>query len=100
LGCALQDHRNPPGAVELCGGADPGRPRRPENLYVTDATLIPRALGGSPILTIVALVRRVGRRCIEVWSGARSGARGHMTRPSCRLGAMRAMRHTPPVLVG
>ncbi|MGZ4110683.1 MAG: FAD-dependent oxidoreductase [Actinomycetota bacterium] len=35
--------------------------RLPENLYVADATLFPRALGLPPILTIVALATRVAR---------------------------------------
>jgi choline dehydrogenase-like flavoprotein len=39
--------------------------RLPANLYVADATLIPRALGNPPILTIVAIAKRVSQRCIE-----------------------------------
>lgn len=35
--------------------------RLPENLYVADSTLFPRALGLPPILTIVALATRVAR---------------------------------------
>jgi choline dehydrogenase-like flavoprotein len=31
------------------------------NLYVADATLIPHSLGNPPILTIVALAKRVSR---------------------------------------
>jgi choline dehydrogenase-like flavoprotein len=38
--------------------------RLPENVYVADASLIPRALGNPPILTIVALAKRVSRQCI------------------------------------
>jgi choline dehydrogenase-like flavoprotein len=48
--------------------------RLPENVYVADATLIPQALGNPPILTIVALAKRVGRCCIEARSGARRPA--------------------------
>lgn len=33
--------------------------RLPENLYVADASLLPRALGNPPILTIVAMAKRV-----------------------------------------
>ena len=33
----------------------------PANLYVADATLLPRSLGNPPILTILALARRVAR---------------------------------------
>jgi choline dehydrogenase-like flavoprotein len=39
--------------------------RLPPNLYVADATLLPRSLGNPPILTIVALAKRVGRLCAE-----------------------------------
>jgi choline dehydrogenase-like flavoprotein len=49
-------------------------PRLPENVYVADATLIPQALGNPPILTIVALAKRVSRCCIDAWSGARPSA--------------------------
>jgi len=41
----------------------------PENLYVADASLLPKSLGGPPILTIVALAKRVGRVCIERMAG-------------------------------
>ena len=36
-------------------------PRLPENLYVADASLLPRSLGGPPILTIMAMAKRVAR---------------------------------------
>jgi hypothetical protein len=35
--------------------------RLPANVYVADATLFPRSLGNPPILTILALARRVAR---------------------------------------
>ena len=38
-------------------------PRLPGNLYVADATLLPNALGAPPILTIMALARKVARAC-------------------------------------
>jgi choline dehydrogenase-like flavoprotein len=42
--------------------------RLPENLYVADATLLPRSLGNPPILTIIAMAKRVSRICAqEVW---------------------------------
>lgn len=38
------------------------RPRRlPENLFLTDATLLPEALGKPPILTIMALAKKVAK---------------------------------------
>jgi choline dehydrogenase-like flavoprotein len=36
-------------------------PKIPENLYVADATLFPEALGNPPILTIMAMARRVSK---------------------------------------
>jgi choline dehydrogenase-like flavoprotein len=38
-------------------------PRLPENLFVADASLFPAALGNPPILTILALARRIARLC-------------------------------------
>jgi len=38
-------------------------PRLPGNLYVADATLLPKSLGNPPILTIVALAKRVSKLC-------------------------------------
>lgn len=38
------------------------RPRRlPENLYLADATLLPEALGKPPILTVMALAKKIAR---------------------------------------
>lgn len=37
----------------------------PANLYVADATLLPRSLGNPPILTIIALAKRVSRVCAQ-----------------------------------
>ena len=39
--------------------------RLPENVYVADASLLPRAIGNPPILTIVALAKRVAKVCSE-----------------------------------
>lgn len=39
--------------------------RLPRNLYVADATLLPRSMGNPPILTIIALAKRVSRLCRE-----------------------------------
>jgi choline dehydrogenase-like flavoprotein len=40
-------------------------PRLPENLYVADATLFPESLGNPPILTIMAMAKRVSRIIME-----------------------------------
>lgn len=37
----------------------------PLNLYLADATLLPRSLGNPPILTIIALAKRVSKLCRE-----------------------------------
>jgi hypothetical protein len=37
----------------------------PDNLYVSDATLLPRSLGNPPILTILALAKKVSRSCMS-----------------------------------
>jgi choline dehydrogenase-like flavoprotein len=39
--------------------------RLPANVYIADATLLPRALGSPTILTVVALAKRVARVCAE-----------------------------------
>jgi choline dehydrogenase-like flavoprotein len=36
-------------------------PKLPENLYVADATLFPKSLGNPPILTIMAMAKRVSK---------------------------------------
>ena len=38
--------------------------RLPANLYVADATLLPRSSGNPPILTIIAMAKRVSKLCI------------------------------------
>ena len=50
--------------------------RLPENVYVADASLLPRAIGNPPILTIVALAKRIAKVCAE---GVRREA-GHRAR--------------------
>jgi choline dehydrogenase-like flavoprotein len=37
--------------------------RLPENLYVADASLLPKSLGGPPILTIIAMAKRISKLC-------------------------------------
>jgi ferredoxin len=36
----------------------------PPNLYVSDASLLPRSLGNPPILTIAAMAKRIGKLCL------------------------------------
>jgi len=38
----------------------------PDNVYVADASLLPNSLGNPPILTIMALAKRISRVCREV----------------------------------
>lgn len=38
--------------------------RLPNNLYVADATLLPNSLGNPPILTIMAMAKRISKLCI------------------------------------
>jgi hypothetical protein len=57
-----------PGGMLPLTAADAGtlHPERlPANVYVADATLFPRSLGNPPILTILALARRVARVAME-----------------------------------
>lgn len=42
--------------------------RLPENLYVADASLLPRSLGRPPIMTIMALALRISALCRERFS--------------------------------
>jgi hypothetical protein len=37
----------------------------PDNVYVADASLLPRSLGKPPMLTIMALARRIAGLCVE-----------------------------------
>jgi choline dehydrogenase-like flavoprotein len=49
--------------------------RLPDNLYVADASLFPESLGNPPILTIVAMAKRIGRLLAgEVPSGQPAAA--------------------------
>jgi choline dehydrogenase-like flavoprotein len=48
--------------------------RLPANLYVADATLLPRSLGNPPILTILALARRVARAAMACSAANRPAA--------------------------
>jgi ferredoxin len=43
-------------------------PALPENVFVADASLFPQSLGKPPILTIIAMAKRVGRICREQMS--------------------------------
>jgi choline dehydrogenase-like flavoprotein len=48
--------------------------RLPANLYVADATLLPRSLGNPPILTILALAKRVARAAMASCASSRPAA--------------------------
>ncbi len=37
----------------------------PHNLYVADASLLPESLGNPPILTIIAMAKRISARCLD-----------------------------------
>jgi choline dehydrogenase-like flavoprotein len=39
--------------------------RLPANMYVADATLFPAALGNPPIITIVALAKKISKLCVQ-----------------------------------
>jgi len=65
--------------------------RLPENLFVADATLFPRSLGNPPILTIIALAKRVARICTG--KDAAVTARFAWTRP--QAGRWKANRPQP-----
>jgi choline dehydrogenase-like flavoprotein len=39
--------------------------RLPDNLYVSDASLLPRSLGNPPILTVMALAKAIGKKIKE-----------------------------------
>ena len=39
--------------------------RLPANLYVADATLLPNSLGNPPILTIMAIAKRISKLCLQ-----------------------------------
>ncbi len=53
--------------------------RLPANLYVADATLLPRSLGNPPILTILALAKKVARAAMAAGETAQrpTAERGH-----------------------
>ncbi|HET9672523.1 MAG TPA: GMC oxidoreductase, partial [Actinomycetota bacterium] len=58
---------HPGGTVPLTAGdVVTMHPRRlPENVYVADASLLPRSIGNPPILTIAAVAKRVARTCVD-----------------------------------
>jgi choline dehydrogenase-like flavoprotein len=61
---------HPGGTVPLTGDERESlhADRLPPNLYVADASLLPHSLGKPPILTIMALARRVARLGREHWA--------------------------------
>jgi choline dehydrogenase-like flavoprotein len=65
LGTVIAGH--PGGSLPLTEreAANLHPPRLPENLYAADASLLPQALGNPPILTIIALAKRISRLCLN-----------------------------------
>ncbi|HTY57884.1 MAG TPA: GMC family oxidoreductase N-terminal domain-containing protein [Bacteroidota bacterium] len=60
-----------PGGMLPLGAEDAAtfHPKRlPRNLYVADATLFPRSLGNPPMLTVMAMAKRVSKLCVERFS--------------------------------
>ena len=43
-------------------------PSLPDNLYVADATVLPEPLGNPPILTIMALAKRISKLCVRLFA--------------------------------
>jgi choline dehydrogenase-like flavoprotein len=61
-----------PGGMLPLTAADAGSlhpSRLPVNMYIADATLFPRSLGNPPILTILAMAKRVSKLAKEVFNG-------------------------------
>jgi choline dehydrogenase-like flavoprotein len=58
---------HPGGSFPLTAAESPTLHHRrlPGNVYVADASLLPAALGRPPILTVIALARKVARRILE-----------------------------------
>ncbi len=40
-------------------------PQLPENVYITDATILPRSLSNFPLFTIMALAKRIAKICLN-----------------------------------
>ena len=61
-----------PGGMLPLGAEDAAtfHPKRlPENLYVADATLFPRSPGNPPMLTVMAMAKRVSKLCVRRFAG-------------------------------
>jgi choline dehydrogenase-like flavoprotein len=52
--------------------------RLPTNLYVADASLLPRSLGNPPILTLLALAKKVARAALAAAAERPSKAPGQL----------------------
>ena len=64
--------------------------RLPENVYIADATMLSTALGNPPILTIVAMAKRVAKVC--------RGHVGHRVHVVASEGSTIATPHDPPLV--
>lgn len=40
-------------------------PQLPENVYITDATILPHTLSSFPLFTIMALAKRIAKICLD-----------------------------------
>ena len=77
MGASARDHPcDPNGRVRARGR----RERLVGGLYVADASLFPTAIGVNPMLTVMALARRVARTVLADLVGRRPGARHPPTR--------------------
>jgi choline dehydrogenase-like flavoprotein len=69
--------------------------RLPENAYVADATLFPKSLGNPPILTIIAMAKRIAAICAakshrHTWQGRDGKGAPPTTRSQWRSRCVRA----------
>jgi choline dehydrogenase-like flavoprotein len=61
---------HPGGMLPLAAGEAASLHHRslPDNLFVADATLLPDSLGNPPILTIIALAKRISKVCAKLFA--------------------------------
>ena len=69
-GAGVRDHACDPMGRVRASDAAPGRDRVVRGLWVGDASLFPTALGVNPMITTMAMARRVGRAILAEASGS------------------------------